>query len=166
MGSLSVFSGKYKYSLDEKNRINFKKILNKFVKKSGSIDELKDETFHLFKDFVKVPSTGERFPVFYIFNEEKWAEFYEIVEEEFKDDDKMSKFNSQYCDESGLDNDFRITFPKEFTGFIKAKKNLFLQGYGDKLQVWSQENFDRYSEILSSEESTDDFHGLLSKKRK
>jgi DNA-binding transcriptional regulator/RsmH inhibitor MraZ len=165
MGNLSVFSGKYKYSLDEKSRINFKKILNKFVKKTGSIEDLKEETFHLFKDYVKVAGTGEKFPVFYIFNEEKWAEFYEIVEDQFKNDDRMSEFNSRYCDESNLDNEFRITFPKEFIGYIKAKKNLFLQGYGSKLQVWSQENFDRYNEILSKQDSSDDFHGLLSKKK-
>ena len=161
MGIMGFFSGKYKYSLYEKNRINFKKILNRF----GAGSEGTEKTFHLYKDYVKVTGSGKTYPVFYIFPEQTWTEFYEQVESEL-DDDRLSAFTTLQCDEASLDNMNRILFPKEFLKYINASKNLFIQGLGDKLQVWSQENFDIYSDEMTKDKPEHDFHGILNKRKK
>ncbi|MFO7810510.1 MAG: hypothetical protein R6V47_03965 [Candidatus Delongbacteria bacterium] len=167
MEKMGVFSGKYKYSLDEKGRINFKKILKRFNIKKDTDDENSDknETFHLLKDYVRSLKSDNTFPVFYIFTSKTWSQFYEEAESEM-DDDKLSAFTTLQCDEAALDNLYRITFPKEFLEYIKASKNLFIQGLGDKLQVWSRENFDEYSKDMSSHETANDFHGILNKRKK
>jgi MraZ protein len=161
MGKMGFFSGKYRYSLDEKNRINFKKILNRFGAQEGDPDKI----FHLYKDYVKVSGAEKEFPVFYIFPEDAWREFYEMLESEYEDD-KLSEFSSFQCDEASLDNMNRIMFPKEFLRYIQASKNLFIQGLGGKLQVWSQENFDAYSDEMTKKRPAHDFHGILNKRKK
>jgi len=158
---MSIFSGKYKYSLDEKGRINFLKILKRF----GIDKENKEEVFYLMKDYVKITGSDKQYPIFYLYTETEWSEFSKLLENEF-DDDELSAFTTQYCDETTMDNMQRVSFPKEFLKYIQASKNLFIQGLGNKLQVWSQENFDRYSENLAKAPTAKDYHGLYSKLRK
>lgn len=160
VGKMSFFSGKYKYSVDEKNRINFKKFLNRVEN-----DDKKSGIFHLLKQTVSVIGSDKTYPVFYIFTEKTWKEFYSALEES-REPEELSAFNTQFCDEANLDNMERITFPKDFLNYIQSSKNLFLQGFGDKLQVWSLENFEEYGKKLSESAPMKDFYNILSKKKK
>jgi len=87
---MSIFSGKYKYSLDEKGRINFLKILKRF----GIDKENKEEVFYLMKDYVKITGSDKQYPIFYLYTETEWSEFSKLLENEF-DDDELSAFTTQ-----------------------------------------------------------------------
>jgi len=157
---MGFFSGKYNYSVDEKGRINFKKFLNRL-----DATEKGNGVFHLLKQTVEVYGSKEIFPVFYIFTDQKWDLFYDDWEVG-KSTAEASAFNTQFCDETTLDNMERISFPKDFLKYIGANKNLFLQGFGDKLQVWSLENFEKYSKMLSEQAPMKDFFDILAKKKR
>ena len=157
---MGFFSGKYKYKVDVKNRINFKKFIKRLSKPDTEIG-----IFHLLKQTVTIPGTNDSYPVFYIFSEEKWQELFTNLEET-KDTDELSEIITQQCDEANLDTNDRITFPKEFLDYIHAEKDLFLQGLGDKLQVWSNENFIDYSKKTKPNKVIKkEFYNILSKKK-
>lgn len=157
---MGFFSGKYKYKVDGKNRINFKKFIKRLTEPDTEVG-----IFHLLKQIVTIPETEDSFPVFYIFTEEKWQELFTNLEET-KDTDELSEITTQQCDEANLDTNDRITFPKEFLEYIGAEKDLFLQGLGDKLQVWSNENFIEYSKKTKSNKvAKKEFYSILSKKK-
>ena len=160
MWKMGFFSGKYKYKVDGKNRINFKKFINRLSK-----SDTEARIFHLLKQTVTISGTTDSYPVFYIFAEEKWQELFTNLEET-KDTDELSEIITQQCDEANLDTNDRITFPKDFLDYISAEKELFLQGLGDKLQVWSNENFIKYSKKTKSNKVIKkEFYSILSKKK-
>ncbi len=164
---MGVFSGKYKYSLDEKGRINFKKILKRILPEDHEDTKReKFNVFHLYKDYVKKPGSDEKYPVFYVFTDEEWVLFYEQLEISLSDDE-LSLFTTLKCDEASLDGMSRMTFPKEFLKYIKASKNLFIQGFGgNRLQVWSEEVFEIYSKEITAQTEEPDFHGILNRSKK
>ena len=146
---MSSFSGTYSYTVDIKGRINFKKFLKRL-----SSEERLNPNYHLMRQSIS-PSNGKnKYSFFYIFTENSWNKFWdEKVEGKMKTDERLI-FLSNLCGESSLDGSERLTLPKEFLDFIKAKKNLVLQGDGNRIQVWSKEEYDKYfSKIGKPDES-------------
>ncbi|MBN2788633.1 MAG: hypothetical protein JXR69_00425 [Candidatus Delongbacteria bacterium] len=145
---MSSFSGTYSYTVDDKGRINFKKFLKRL-----SSEERTNPNYHLMRQSIESPGDKKRYPFFYIFTESTWENFYN---EKVKNMPTPKRLNllSNLCGESSLDSSERITFPKEFLDFIKAKKALVLQGDGSLIQVWSKENYDKYiSKVGTPDES-------------
>ncbi|MCK4980164.1 MAG: hypothetical protein KAS62_07195 [Candidatus Delongbacteria bacterium] len=145
---MSSFSGKYSYTVDDKGRINFKKFLKRL-----SSEERENSNYHLMRQSVESPEDKKLYPFFYIFTESTWEKFYD---EKVKDLSTPKRLNllSNLCGESSLDSSERMSFPKEFLDFIKAKKNLVLQGDGTLIQVWSKENYDKYISMVGKPDDT------------
>lgn len=147
---MSKFSGKYDYSVDVKGRINFKKIL----KRLGE-DDRGNSNYHLLKQ--KLPSLSggsENFPFFYIFTSSAWQDFYQTKKIDEMATPKRMSFLKGFCGEASLDAAERLTFPREFLEFIASGKELVLQGDGDKIQVWSKENYAAYIAESSVDDET------------
>ncbi|MBN1971381.1 MAG: hypothetical protein JXR48_17940 [Candidatus Delongbacteria bacterium] len=133
---MSLFSGNYPYSVDANGRINFKK----FLKRMDS-EGRESSNYHLLKQkFVK---DENEFTFFYLFSEESWEKFYVEKNLGSLDVAKRTAFLKNLCGEATKDSADRVAFPKSFLEFIKADKDLILQGDGDKIQVWSKEMFDK-----------------------
>jgi DNA-binding transcriptional regulator/RsmH inhibitor MraZ len=157
MGKMNSFSEKYGYSVDEKGRINFKKILKRLHD-----DEKANSNYHLLRQTVELYGTKKRYPFFYIFTEKSWKKFYD-EKVEGMDTPLRIKFLTAYCGEASLDNSERLAFPKEFLEFAGADKDIVLQGDGEKIQVWSRKNFDEYIKGLSKLTSGTDLEDMFSK---
>ncbi len=155
---MNSFSEKYSYSVDEKGRINFKKILKRL---HG--DEKENSNYHLLKQTVELYGSKRRYPFFYIFTERSWKKFYD-EKVEGMDTPVRIKFLTSYCGEASMDNSERLTFPKEFLEFAGAGKDLVLQGDGEKIQVWSRKNFEEYLKGLSRLAPEADFDDMFSRR--
>ena len=139
---MSSYSGTYNYTVDDKGRINFKKFLKRL-----SAEERVNPNYHLMRQSIESPGDKKRYPFFYIFTETSWKKFYD-EKVEIKPTPERLTILSNLCGESSLDGSERMSLPKEFLEFIKAKKNLVLQGDGDRIQVWSKENYDKYFSMI------------------
>ncbi|NOR44201.1 MAG: hypothetical protein GQ534_01335 [Candidatus Delongbacteria bacterium] len=139
---MSSYSGTYSYTVDDKGRINFKKFLKRL-----SAEERVNPNYHLMRQSIESPGDKKRYPFFYIFTETSWKKFYD-EKIEIKPTPERLTILSNLCGESSLDGSERMSLPKEFLEFIKAKKNLVLQGDGDRIQVWSKENYDKYFSMI------------------
>ena len=139
---MSSYSGTYSYTVDDKGRINFKKFLKRL-----STEERVNPNYHLMRQSIESPGDKKRYPFFYIFTETSWKKFYD-EKVEIKPTPERLTILSNLCGESSLDGSERMSLPKEFLEFIKAKKNLVLQGDGDRIQVWSKENYDKYFSMI------------------
>ena len=136
---MNLFNADYYYTIDLKNRINFKKLLKRV-----------DEDDRMFSDYylVKQERTStlhknKKYPFFYLHTKTSWQEFYkkmQISEMPFEERMKIS----QLFGEASLDSSERLSFPKSFTEFILARKEVVLHGDGDKIQVWAKEIYDEY----------------------
>ncbi len=136
---MALFSGKYDYAVDSKGRINFKKILKRL-----SEVERGDANYHLLKQRIKSPKNEKSYNFFYIFTNHSWNKFYEVKQiDSWKTTERLS-FLSSLCGEAQMDANERLSIPKEFLNFIKAKKDLILQGDGDKIQVWTKSDYDEF----------------------
>jgi DNA-binding transcriptional regulator/RsmH inhibitor MraZ len=145
---MSSFSGTYSYTVDVKGRINFKKFLKRL-----SSDERLNSNYHLMRQSIESPDNKKKYPFFYIFTESSWQKFYDEKVEVLPTPTRLN-FLSNLCGESSLDGSERLSLPKEFLEFIKAKKDLVLQGDGNRIQVWSKEEYDKYfSKIGEPDES-------------
>lgn len=139
---MSSYSGTYSYTVDDKGRINFKKFLKRL-----SAEERVSPNYHLMRQSIESPGDKKQYPFFYIFTETSWKKFYD-EKVEIKPTPERLTILSNLCGESSLDGSERMSLPKEFLEFIKAKKNLVLQGDGDRIQVWSKENYDKYFSMI------------------
>ncbi len=155
---MNSFSEKYGYSVDEKGRINFKKIIKRL-----HAEEKENANYHLLRQTVELYGSKKRYPFFYIFTERSWKKFYD-EKVEGMDTPLRIKFLTNYCGEASLDNSERLSFPKEFLGFIGAEKDLILQGDGEKIQVWSKKNFEEYLKGLSKLSPSTDLDDMFSKR--
>lgn len=142
---MSKFSGKYPYTVDEKGRINFKKLLKRL-----SDCDRGNGNYHLLKQ--RLEQNGEFYPFFYIYTESSWNDFYETKQIDSMPTAKRLKFLSAFCGETLLDKTERLTIPKDFLEHLKAAKDLVLQGDGDKIQVWSKEVYDSYMTSLEDKD--------------
>jgi len=158
MGKMNSFSEKYSYSVDEKGRINFRKIIKRLHD-----DEKNNSNYHLLKQSVGLYGSKQKYPFFYIFTENSWKKFYDEKVENL-DTPVRIKFLTSYCGEASLDNSDRLSFPKGFLDFIGSDKDLVLQGDGEKIQVWSKKNFDEYMNGLSKFAPDTGFDDMFSKR--
>lgn len=136
---MTLFSTDYNYTIDVKNRINFKKLLKRLDE-----DDRKFTDYYLVKQQRNsVVDGNKKYPFFYLYSKTAWEEFYkkmQISEKSFEERMQIS----QLFGEASLDSSERLSFPKKFTDFISVKKDVVLHGDGDKIQVWSKEVYDEY----------------------
>lgn len=158
MGKMNSFSEKYSYSVDEKGRINFKKIIKRLHE-----EEKNNSNYHLLKQNVELYGSKKKYPFFYIFTERSWKKFYDEKVEGL-DTPVRIRFLTSYCGEASLDNSDRLSFPKEFLEFIGQGKELVLQGDGEKIQVWSKRDFDEYMKGISKLAPDAGFDDMFSKR--
>ena len=136
---MSSYSGTYNYTVDDKGRINFKKFLKRL-----SNEEREKTNYYLMRQSIESSKNGKRYTFFYIFTESSWKKFYE-EKVDIMPTEKRMKFQENLCGESSLDSAERMTFPKVFLDFIKAEKDIVLQGDGiNRIRVWSKENYEEY----------------------
>ncbi len=136
---MAAFKGTYKYSVDEKGRVN---IPAKFRKSSSS-------TTH----DVFVITRGLEGCLF-VYPVEEW----ERVEEKLKGlsfTQKKTRLFERHllpnASDATLDRQGRITIPPHLLEFARIKKEVFILGVLERIEIWDPEV---YSQYLASAEKT------------
>ncbi len=136
---MNLFNSDYNYTIDLKNRINFKKLL----KRLSEEDRKSNDYYLVMQKRPSLVDKNKKFPFFYLHTKKSWEEFYNKMQiSEMPFEERMQI--SQLFGEASLDSSERLSFPKTFTEFISAKKEIVLHGDGDKIQVWSKETYKDY----------------------
>lgn len=140
---MSKFAGKYEYSVDNKGRLNFKKLLKRVSTEDRALGN-----YYLLKQQTK--TADKKYNFFYIFTGTAWDQFYQTKKIDEMPTIKRMKFIATLSGEATLDSAERLSLPKLFLEHINADKDIILLGDGDKIQVWSKEDYDSYISTQSA----------------
>jgi len=136
---MSAFKGTYRYSVDEKGRVN---IPAKFRKSTSSATH---DVFVI---------TGGLEGCLFVYTIEEW----ERIEEKLKRlpfTQKRTRLFARYlfsnASDAPLDRQGRITIPPHLLKFAKIKKEVLILGVLERIEIWDPEGYNNY---LASAEKT------------
>lgn len=133
-GLMSSFYGEYQYAVDPKNRVF---IPAKFR------DELKKEKGKNFMITIGLDNC------LYVFLPSVWNELIKNNMEIFRADNReeeraFKRFFFSNAVEAQVDEQGRILIPANHRNYAGIKKDVFIIGVGNKMEIWSKEKWEEY----------------------
>lgn len=131
-GSESMFSGEYEHSLDAKGRVIMPL---KFRESLGNV-------FHITKGLDRN---------ILVFSHEQWESFCEKLSKLPMADRNARGFSRLFLSgavECEADKQGRILIPATLRNYAGITKNVTIIGNGDKIEIWSSENWNNYLDGL------------------
>jgi MraZ protein len=134
-GEMSSFYGEYKFVIDSKNRL--------FVP-SKFRDELKKEKSKNF--MITIGLDG----CLYMFLPSVWNELIKNNMEIFRADNReeeraFKRFFFSNAQEISVDPQGRILISQNHKNYAEIKKEVFIIGVGNKIEIWSKEKWEEYN---------------------
>lgn len=131
---MNSFYGEYKFVIDSKNRIF---IPSKFR------DRLKKEKQRHFMLTIGLDNC------LYLFLPSVWEELIKNNMEVFKSENReeeraFKRFFFSNAQESELDEQGRILIPQNHKNYAEIKKDVFIIGAGNKIELWAKERWEEY----------------------
>ena len=131
---MKTFYGEYQFVMDSKNRVF---IPSKFR------DELKKENGNFF--MVTIGLDG----CLYVFLPSVWSELIKNNMEVFRADNKeeeraFKRFFFSNAFEATIDEQGRIVINQSHKNYSGIKKDVFIIGAGNKIELWAKEKWERY----------------------
>jgi len=133
---MSSFKGSYEYSIDSKGRINIPAKLRKYVSPDAN------DTFVVTRGFERC---------LFIYPLDEWNALEQTVRRLSPSDPKHRFFERtllQWATESQLDNQARVTIPRELQQFAGIESAVLIIGVLERIEVWNPQV---YADYLSSQ---------------